>query len=181
MEISQAYQFCPRCGTKREKLIPARPFRCESCGYTSFFGPVTAVGAVITNQMGQVLLIERAKEPGLGMLGMPGGFVDPNEGAEVALRREIIEEVGLSVGQLHFLMTAPNAYSYQGIVLPVLDIFFSTSVSDDQEIAHDHSEVSAWMWTELRPEILARIAFHSNRQALEFFLVERQKSTTCGE
>ena len=170
MEISKAYRFCPVCGTKREKLSPARPFRCESCGYTSFFGPVTAVGAVITNQKGQVLLIERAKEPGLGMLGMPGGFVDPNEGAEEALRREILEEVGLSVGQLHFLMTAPNAYRYQGIVLPVLDIFFCASVSGDQEIAHDDSEVSAWIWTKLTPEILARIAFQSNRQALEYFL-----------
>jgi ADP-ribose pyrophosphatase len=170
MEISQAYPFCPVCGTKREKLSPARPFRCESCGHTSFFGPVTAVGAVITNPMGQVLLIERAKDPGLGMLGMPGGFVDPNEGAEVALRREIQEEVGISVGNLNFLMTAPNSYSYQGIVLPVLDIFFSARVSEDQEIAHDDSEVSAWMWTELTPEILDRIAFQSNRQALECFL-----------
>ncbi len=180
MEISQAYRFCPACGTKREKLIPVRPFRCESCGHTSFFGPVTAVGAVITNQMGQVLLIERAKEPGLGKLGMPGGFVDPNEGAEVALRREILEEVGISVGNLHFLMTAPNSYTYQGIVLPVLDIFFSARAFEDQEIAHDDSEVSAWMWTELTPQILARIAFHSNRQALEFFLGVRQKSTALG-
>ena len=170
MEISQAYRFCPICGEKRKKLSPARPFRCESCGHTSFFGPVTAVGAVITNQNGQVLLIERAKEPGLGKLGMPGGFVDPNEGAEVALRREIQEEVGISVGNLQFLMTAPNAYKYEGIVLPVLDIFFSTSVSEGQEIAHDDSEVSAWIWTQLTPEILGRIAFESNRQALEFFL-----------
>ena len=169
MEISQAYRFCPICGEKRVRLSPSRPFRCESCGHTSFFGPVTAVGAVIADANGQVLLIERAKEPGLGKLGMPGGFVDPNEGAEVALRREIQEEVGISVGKLQFLMTAPNSYNYQGIVLPVLDLFFSASVSEDQEITHDDSEVSAWMWTELTAEILARVAFESNRQALEFF------------
>ncbi len=111
------------------------------------------------------------------MLGMPGGFVDPDEGAEVALRREIREEVGISVGHLTFLMTAPNSYSYHGIVHPVLDIFFCASVAEDQEIAQDVSEVSAWMWTELTPEILARIAFPSNRHALERFLVNRQKST----
>lgn len=170
MEISQAYRFCPVCGVKREKLAPTRPFRCESCGHTSFFGPVTAVGGVITDQEGRVLLIERAREPGLGKLGMPGGFVDPNEGAEVALRREIQEEVGIAVGKLTFLMTAPNSYSYHGVVLPVLDIFFSAIVMDDQEIVHDDSEVSAWMWTDLTSEILDRLAFHSNRQALERFL-----------
>ena len=100
MEISQAYRFCPVCGAKREKLTPTRPFRCESCGHTSFFGPVTAVGGVIANLEGQVLLIERAREPGLGKLGMPGGFVDPNESAEVALRREIQEELGIAVGKM---------------------------------------------------------------------------------
>lgn len=175
MEISQAYRFCPACGAKREKFTPLRPFRCEPCGHTSFFGPVTAVGAVITNKEGLVLLIQRAKEPGLGKLGMPGGFVDPNEAAEVALRREIHEEVGISVGKLSFLMTAPNSYAYHGVAIPVLDIFFTASLVEEQEIAHDDSEVSAWMWTELSPEILDRLAFPSNRQAMDRFLSLKAK------
>lgn len=114
-------------------------------------------------------MIERAREPGLGKLGMPGGFVDPNESAEVALRREIQEELGIAVGKMTFLMTAPNSYTYHGIVLPVLDIFFSTIIIVDQEIVHDDSEVSAWMWTDVTPAVLDRLAFHSNRQALEHF------------
>ena len=115
-------------------------------------------------------MIQRAREPGLGKLGVPGGFVDPNEAAEVALKREIQEEVGISVGKLTFLMTAPNSYAYHGVALPVLDIFYTARVVDDQEIAHDDSEVSAWMWTELSPEILSRLAFPSNRLAMERFL-----------
>jgi len=170
MEISEAYRFCPHCGTKREVFRPARPYRCEDCGFTSFFSPVTAVGAVIINPQGRILLIERAREPGRGKLGMPGGFVDPNEGAEDALRREILEEVGLAVGELTFLMTAPNSYEYHGIVLPVLDIFFTAHVTHNQEIAHDDSEVSAWMWTEVSEEVLSRMAFASNRLALERYL-----------
>ncbi len=170
MEISEAYRFCPVCGTKREKLAPARPFRCGACGHTSFFGPVTAVGTVITNKLGQVLLIERAKEPGLGKLGLPGGFVDPGEGAELAARREIKEEIGISVGAMRYIMTAPNSYTYHGIVLPVLDIFFCANITDEREILHDESEVSSWMWVHLSPEILERMAFPSNRQALESFL-----------
>ena len=46
MEISEAYRFCPHCGAKRQVFNPARPYRCEACGFTSFFSPVTAVGAV---------------------------------------------------------------------------------------------------------------------------------------
>jgi NAD+ diphosphatase len=173
MEVSESYRFCPRCGASRKNFVPARPFRCESCGNTSFFGPVTAVGGVITNELGQIVLIERARDPGRGKLGMPGGFVDPYESAETALRREIQEEIGISVGELTFLMTASNSYSYHGIVLPVLDIFFTASIEQGQQIVHDDSEVSAWMWTDISALILERMAFASNRAALEHFVDKR--------
>ena len=174
MEISEAYRFCPICGAKRVTLIPPRPFRCESCGHTSFFGPVSAVGVIITNESSKVLLIERAKDPGLGMLGLPGGFVDPNEVAESAARREIFEEIGIRVGEMSFLMTAPNSYQYRGVVLSVLDIFFCAQVLNDQVISKDPIEVSAWMWTDVSSQVLDRMAFLSNRQALELFLAKNK-------
>jgi ADP-ribose pyrophosphatase len=170
MEISDAYQFCPLCGEGRKPTGQSRPFRCHACQYTSFFGPVTAVGGVITNSHNEVLLIERAREPGKGKLGMPGGFVDANESAEVALRREIFEEVGLQVGEFAFLMTAPNSYSYQGVVTPVLDIFFHAKIEANQNVAAEATEVSAWMWTIPDRDALDRMAFESNRKALEQFL-----------
>jgi ADP-ribose pyrophosphatase len=170
MELSEAYRFCPRCGRPRQANDIDRPFRCQACHYTSFFGPVTAVGAVITNELGQVLLIERAKDPGKGLLGMPGGFIDQNETAEFAARREILEEVGISVEELTYLMTAPNEYIYQGIVNPVIDIFFHSKVASGQAIKAESSEVSAWIWTDLNAGILDRLAFRSNRLALEKFM-----------
>jgi NAD+ diphosphatase len=173
MDISEAYRFCPLCGSEREPTHEHRPFRCTVCQHTSFFGPVAAVGAVISNQLGQVLLIERAKEPGRGKLGMPGGFVDPQESAEHGLRREIREEVGIEVGELQFLLTAPNSYAYNGIVNPVLDVFFHTVVVADQNIAVQSSEVSSWMWTDLHSGILDRMAFPSNRLALQYYLEHR--------
>lgn len=170
MEISEAYRFCPRCGTERQQVQQTRPFRCTQCHHMNFFGPVAAVGAVITNSLGQVLLIERAKEPGLGKLGMPGGFVDPGESAEIAVRREIQEEVGIEVGPLTFLMSAPNSYPFQGVDSPVLDIFFHAEAIANQDIKAEASEVSAWMWTSVSAELLDRMAFLSNRLALEFYL-----------
>ena len=170
MDVSVAYRFCPLCGAMRPKSDSSRPFRCQACSYTTFFGPVTAVGGVITNLSGEVLLIERAKDPGQGKLGMPGGFVDPNESAEVALRREIFEEVGLQVGQFEFLMTAPNSYFYQGVLSPVLDIFFWATIDSDQLVAAEATEVSAWMWTHPNQDTLERMAFESNRLALELCL-----------
>lgn len=170
IEIFQAYKFCPICGAPRVNIEPSVPFRCGSCGHTTFFGPVAAVGGVVLNKQGKVLLIERARDPGKGKLGMPGGFVDAHETAESSLHREVLEEVGIKIENLRFLLTYPNRYTYQGVTSPVLDLFYSAQVCDGQVINASCAEVSKWMWTDLTVQVLDRMAFESNRLALEHFL-----------
>lgn len=48
-------------------------------------------------QAGHVLLIERDRRPGQGLLALPGGFVDPGERIRDACLRELQEETGLDV------------------------------------------------------------------------------------
>lgn len=45
-----------------------------------------------------VVLIRRGEEPYMGRLALPGGFVRPDESLDVAARRELGEETGLSLG-----------------------------------------------------------------------------------
>ena len=46
-------------------------------------------------QSDRLLLIRRAKEPYRGLLGLPGGKMDPGETPLAASRREMREETGL--------------------------------------------------------------------------------------
>ena len=46
---------------------------------------------------GRVLLIERGKEPLKGWWTLPGGLLETGERLECAVRREILEETGLTV------------------------------------------------------------------------------------
>jgi acetyl-CoA carboxylase carboxyl transferase subunit beta len=55
-----------------------------------------AVGAVIV-QDGNLLLIQRAHDPGAGRWAIPGGRVEPGETLAEAARREVLEETGLEV------------------------------------------------------------------------------------
>lgn len=58
---------------------------------------VPCVGAVVHDDEGRLLLVRRAREPGLGRWSVPGGRVEPGETDLEAVRREALEETGLHV------------------------------------------------------------------------------------
>lgn len=56
-----------------------------------------AVGAVVHDARGRLLLVLRGRAPSAGVWSIPGGKVEPGESREAAVRREVVEETGLSV------------------------------------------------------------------------------------
>ena len=62
--------------------------------------PVLGVGAVIWNDDGDVLLIQRGKPPRLGQWSIPGGHVEWGESLRDALIREVREETGMAIEPL---------------------------------------------------------------------------------
>ncbi|WP_410605421.1 NUDIX hydrolase [Amycolatopsis sp. lyj-90] len=58
---------------------------------------VRCVGGIAHDELGRILLIRRANEPGRGLWSVPGGRVEPGETDEEAVIREMREETGLDV------------------------------------------------------------------------------------
>jgi ADP-ribose pyrophosphatase YjhB (NUDIX family) len=58
---------------------------------------VRCVGAIIRDDAGRLLLIERGHPPGEGLWSLPGGRVEAGESDAQAVAREILEETGLQV------------------------------------------------------------------------------------
>ncbi len=58
---------------------------------------IVAVGAVLTDDEGRVLLIKRRNPPQAGKWTIPGGKVEPGESIEAAVVREMVEETGFRV------------------------------------------------------------------------------------
>ena len=172
LPVAQLYQHCPVCGAK--VADPGNnPLHCSVCNHKHFFSPVAAVGAIIVDETNRVLLITRARDPGKGQYGMPGGFVDPNESLEEALRREVLEEINLQATSVRYLVSFPNEYAYSGAIFPVTDAFFVCEVESFDSIAAQEGEIDDFHFLELTEEVLGGLAFESNRRALEFFLQQR--------
>ena len=56
-----------------------------------------AVGCFVFDSLGALLLIQRGKQPGLGLWTIPGGRVEYGESLVDACRREVFEETGITV------------------------------------------------------------------------------------
>ncbi len=167
--IEFQYHFCPRCGAANPSPGDI-PFRCLPCGFANFYGPVAAVGGLIVNDSQELLLVRRARDPGKGKWGLPGGFVDRNEKVEAALIREIEEETELVVSGTEYLMSHPNSYCYHGVVAPVLDLFYVCRVESPAALKLAPEELEHFEWARPAAKHLENMAFESNRVAIETWL-----------
>jgi ADP-ribose pyrophosphatase YjhB (NUDIX family) len=172
-DLKKLFQYCPSCGSQEIRFDGLKEFRCAVCSFTYYHNVATGVGAIL-DLAGKILLIRRGKDPGKGRLDLPGGFVDPGESAEEALRREIQEELGIDAGPLEYVGSYPNVYEYRSVVYRTCDVFFHSRI-DSLPTSLDQTEVQEMVLTELREVPLDEIAFQSVRACLSRFLEIRRK------
>jgi len=101
----------------------AWPRGCASCGNVSYLNPLPV--AVLLLPVGEGLLaVRRAIEPGLGLLALPGGFIDVGETWQEAAARELFEETGIMADpgavELFAVHSSPTTHTLQvfGVVPP---------------------------------------------------------------
>lgn len=163
------YQHCSRCGRAGLTVVSAREFVCPACGYRHFITPIPAACALVLDSADRLLVIRRAHEPGLGLLGLPGGVVEPGESGEQGAARETWEEAGLALpaGAFRYLGTFNNNYLFQDWVWPTLDVCYVARVESFGTLAPDSSEVSECLFLALDEVRAEEFAFQSNVQAVQ--------------
>ena len=131
---SRAFKFCPKCGSAEFKVTGPRSFLCDNCRFEFYVNSAAAVAALIFNAEGKMLFTRRAIDPDKGALDLPGGFVDPMESAEQAVKRELKEELGANVLSIKYFCSFPNEYKYSGLSVFTTDLAFLTEIDNIAEI-----------------------------------------------
>lgn len=167
--MTELFAYCPACGGKGISFESNKRYFCTNCGFEYFHNVATAAGVFIISK-GRLLTLVRAQEPGKGLLGLPGGFVDPGERVEDAVRRECREEVGFEPDDIDFLCSFPNEYHFRGMLYHTCDLYF-THRNDTVELnslSANPEEVSKLLFTPLEEVDPLRFAFPAARKAWNF-------------
>jgi len=173
------FKYCPSCGGKNIQFRGNR-FSCPDCEFHYFHNIAAATGCVI--QSGdKVVLLVRGKEPAKGKLDLPGGFIDPGEGALEGLCRELREELrweapipaGKTAADVYRLFASfPNVYPYRNIIYNTCDLFFTVSTPGltEESFHTEAGEIAGLLF--IRPEEINPddLAFDSTRRAIKAYL-----------
>ena len=132
-------KYCMHCGHKLEEkylkdegMIPY----CPACREFRFPVFNTAVSMIVMNrERDKVLLI---KQRGKDYYLLVSGYVNKGEDAENAVRREVLEEVGLNVQECRF-----NVSNYYA---PSNTLMLNFTVIVDECSARSSEEVDSWKW-----------------------------------
>jgi NAD+ diphosphatase len=154
-------RYCPKCGVAALKPVGLKLVRCSHCGFELYINIAAAVAALIPDGEGRLLITTRGKEPKKGAWDLPGGFADPDESAETALKREILEELGLEVVSMQYLCSFPNRYDYMGVRYPTMDLGFVCQVADLSALTAERSEISQVSFVPLAAIDLSKFGFPS--------------------
>jgi len=166
-------KFCLRCGAALTPRIPAGDHRerkvCPACDFVHYLQPKVAAGTVVEFE-GKLVLIQRSVDPRKGFWSFPCGFVEIDETAEEAARRETLEEVGLETELTGHLGTYSYLQSWHGGSIVVV-VYRARAVGGRPRAGDDAGDLRLVTPAEIPWEDLA---FPSSHTALKDWLAVRR-------
>lgn len=169
MKFYEHMTNCPRCNGEFDKSHTDY-FQCTNCDFKFFLNPIAANGVILENENGEILLVERNREPHKGMLDVPGGFLSLNESAEESAAREIKEELHLTIApkDFEYLYGEFGTYSYQEDIIPIMNLVFRAKLPTDQ-IPQSDDDAGEIHYFKPQDIPLEKIGIDGIRKALQIY------------
>lgn len=134
----QTHTFCAKCGAPSAIASAGHVRVCTVCGAHHFPRTDPAVIMLITDDQDRALLGRQSSWPE-GRFSTLAGFVEPGETLDDAVRREVMEEVGIAVGEVTYAASQPWPFP-SSLMLG----FFGKAVTGDIQVDHDEIAEAQW-------------------------------------
>ncbi len=164
----QSHQFCSKCGAQSLPDQAGWERDCPECHGKHFPRTDPVVIMLVTD--GNNLLLGRSPGWPEGMYSTLAGFIEPGETVEAAVRREVFEEAGVTVGEVKYLASQPWAF-------PSSLMIGCHGVATSNDITIDPVEIEEAFWISREDLALAFAGNHpkvkaARQGAIARFLME---------
>lgn len=158
------HQFCGHCGAETFSRANERAKECPQCGLISY--PRISPAIIVLVQRHEQLLLARSLRQPSNMYSVLAGFVEPGETLEEAVVREIHEEVGLEIQNLHYFGSQPWPYPNSLMIA-----FTCEYAGGEIAIARDEMADAGWYRIDDLPRIPPSISIA--RQLIDWFVAKQ--------
>ena len=167
--MNRLFNFCPNCGVESINPVSEKEITCTNCSFHLFINVAAAAG-IFLHYDTKILFLKRGRDPAKGQLDIPGGFVDPGENAEEAIRREVTEEIGIYLPEVHYFGSYANRYYFDEINYHTCDIYYECELSNPDSIRPRTEEVESCSFYEVCDIPFEQIGFPCLKQATLDFI-----------
>ena len=133
----RTHQFCSQCGAPVEALPNERAKRCPSCGLVSYprISPAIIIAVVKHTDKGQRILLARNHRFPTGRYSVLAGYVEPGETLEECAQREVCEETGIDITNIHYFGSQPWPFPNSLMIGFTADYAGGEITLEDSELA----------------------------------------------
>ncbi|MCL2759433.1 MAG: NUDIX domain-containing protein [Treponema sp.] len=170
------FNYCPACASKKITFSEGKLFKCPDCGFVYYHNIAAATGCLIVvpdSSSDRLVFLVRGKEPAIGKLDLPGGFVDIGEGVIEGLCRELEEEIGWTPPEPPEMFASfSNVYEYKGINYNTCDMYFVVRAPGlkPEDLRLEEAEISAVRFLKPHEIDFSQFAFPSTANAVKAYL-----------
>ncbi|HET6160751.1 MAG TPA: NAD(+) diphosphatase [Dongiaceae bacterium] len=139
----ERHSFCGKCGAPTVSEQAGHQRRCSNPACDSIYFPRIDPAVIMRVEYGDRVLLARQASWAPGMQSVLAGFVELGEMLEDSVRREVMEEVGLTLSEVRYFASQPWPFPASLMVG-----FVATAADDKIKVNKEELETARWFTRE---------------------------------